>query len=100
MSQLVSVVWFRLDLRLEDNPALSAGVARGSIIPLFIWSPEEEAPWQPGAASRWWLHQSLVALGASLKKLGSSLIIRRGPTLPTLLTLAKEAGATAVFWNR
>lgn len=96
----VSLVWFRLDLRLADNPALSAAIKRGAVIPVFIHAPEEEAPWGPGGASLWWLHQSLAAFDASLREIGSRLIIRRGPTLETLRTLVKETGATAVFWNR
>ncbi len=80
-----TLVWFRLDLRLDDHPALAAAVARGEpIIPVFIWAPEEEGPWQPGAASRWWLHQSLSALDADLRRLGSRLIVREGPTLTEL----------------
>ncbi len=54
----------------------------------------------PGGASRWWLHQSLTALAASLESAGSRLIIRRGPATETLLALAKETGAESVFWNR
>jgi deoxyribodipyrimidine photo-lyase len=67
---------------------------------VFIHAPEEEAPWSPGGASRWWLHQSLEALDAALRSSGSRLIIRFGPTLDTLRELAKETGAGAVFWNR
>jgi deoxyribodipyrimidine photo-lyase len=90
-----------MDLRLEDNAALLATVRPGGpVIPVFIWSPEEEGRWQPGAASRWWLHQSLTQLGASLRERGSRLIIRRGPTLATIRELLKETGATAVYWNR
>jgi deoxyribodipyrimidine photo-lyase len=96
----VSLVWFRLDLRLADNPALSAAIQHGAVIPVFIHAPEEEAPWSPGGASLWWLHQSLAAFEASLREHGSRLIIRRGPTLETLQALVKETGATAVFWNR
>ena len=66
----VTLVWFRHDLRLDDNPALLAAAARGRVVPVFIWAPDEEAPWQPGAASRWWLHQSLASLAAGLEKLG------------------------------
>ena len=61
-----TIVWFRHDLRLDDHPALLAAAKRGVVVPVFIWSPEEEAPWEPGAASRWWLHQSLASLAASL----------------------------------
>ena len=69
-------------------------------MPVFIWAPEEEAPWPPGAASRWWLHQSLIELQAALGRCGSRLIVRRGPTAQTLLTVAREAGANCVVWNR
>jgi deoxyribodipyrimidine photo-lyase len=90
-----------LDLRLADNPALRAAIEHGGqVIPVFIWSPEEESPWQPGGASRWWLHQSLAALDGQLRVLGSRLVIRRGPTLETLRALAKETRAAAVYWSR
>ncbi len=96
----VTIVWFRHDLRLDDQPALAAAAARGKVVPVFIWAPDEEAPWQPGAASRWWLHHSLESLAARLAKAGAPLLIRRGPTLEALRTLAKESGATHVAWNR
>jgi deoxyribodipyrimidine photo-lyase len=96
----VTLVWFRHDLRLDDNPAVLAAAARGRVVPVFIWAPDEEAPWQPGAASRWWLHQSLESLAAGLEKLGCPLVIRRGPTLEALQQLVKETGATHVAWNR
>jgi deoxyribodipyrimidine photo-lyase len=97
----VSLVWFRLDLRLTDNPALAAAIKQGGpVVPVFIHAPEEETPWAPGGASNWWLHQSLQSLNASLRELGSRLIIRRGPSREALATLAREAGATTVFWNR
>ena len=95
------VVWFRQDLRLEDNPALDAAVRYGGpIIPVFIWTPEEEGSWAPGAASRWWLHQSLAHLDADLQRCGARLILRQGNSLSILLALARETGAGAVFWNR
>ncbi len=101
MAAPISIVWFRSDLRLEDQPALQAAMARkGPIIPAFIWAPDDESPWQSGAASRWWLHQSLVGLQHDLERLGSKLIIRRGPTLAALESLVSETSATAVFWNR
>jgi deoxyribodipyrimidine photo-lyase len=101
MSERTVIVWFRLDLRLGDNPALDAAMHKGTaVIPVFLFGPEEESPWEPGAASRWWLHQSLIALMAALEAAGSRLIVRRGPTLECLLKLAEETGASAVFWNR
>ncbi len=64
-----ALVWFRLDLRLTDNPALAAAAAsQKQIMPVFIWAPEEEGDWPPGAASRWWLHQSLKALDTDFRQ--------------------------------
>jgi deoxyribodipyrimidine photo-lyase len=96
-----SLVWFRLDLRLADHPALTAAVRRGGpVIPVFIWAPAEDGDWPPGGASRWWLHQSLSALAAALERRGSRLVLRQGASLVTLRALVRETGAGAVFWNR
>ncbi len=95
------IVWFRQDLRVEDNPALSAAADSGApVIPLYIWSPEEEGDWEPGGASRWWLYYSLSELEAKLAKLGSPLVVKRGYCLSVLRDFVKEVGAHAVFWNR
>jgi deoxyribodipyrimidine photo-lyase len=101
MSRPTSLVWFRQDLRLSDNPALAAALERRApVIPVFIWAPEEEGAWPPGAASKWWLGRSLAKLGAKLEKRGSRLVVRRGPTAAALGRLVAESGAAAVFWNR
>lgn len=97
---MTTLVWLRQDLRLADNPALLAAVERGAVVPVYIWAPDELAPWAPGAASRWWLHHSLVSLQGELKALGSRLIVRRGPSLQTLRNLAQECDAEGVCWNR
>jgi deoxyribodipyrimidine photo-lyase len=101
MSQPATIVWFRLDLRLADNPALQAAAKRGgAVVPVFIWAPEEDGAWPPGAASRWWLHQSLARLSEECRAAGVELILRRGASLSELERLAKETNAGAVFWNR
>lgn len=97
-----TVVWFRNDLRLQDNPALAEAVARGgAIVPLFIHDDEDgESPWPRGGASRWWLHRSLAALDAALRERGSRLTIARGDAATELRGVMKEAGARAVVWSR
>lgn len=96
-----SIVWFRYDLRVADNPALAAAVERGSpVLPVFIWAPDEEGAWPAGCASRWWLHQSLVELAGTFERMGSRLIVRRGPSLAALRDLITEMGANEVYWNR
>ncbi|MBI1239417.1 MAG: deoxyribodipyrimidine photo-lyase [Alphaproteobacteria bacterium] len=101
MSSPPVLVWFRQDLRLADNPALAMAVESGApVIPVFIRETSGRDPWSPGAASRWWLHESLVALTASLAECGLPLILRSGEVLATLDELIAETGAQAVFWNR
>jgi deoxyribodipyrimidine photo-lyase len=96
-----AIAWFRLDLRLADNPALRAALDHGGpVVPVYIHDPEAEGDWRPGGASDWWLHHGLGDLAAQLAKAGSPLVIRRGPAERELLALAKETGADAVFWNR
>jgi len=95
-----TLVWFRQDFRLSDNPAWENAMQEGLVIPIFIWSPEEEAPWAPGAASRWWLYHSLAALERMLRTRGSRLIIRQGKTTSVLKELLETTRAAAVYWNR
>ncbi len=95
-----TLVWFRNDLRLADHPALLAAVERdGPVVPVYIWSPEEEGAWKPGGASQWWLHHSLAALDRSMRERGSRLTLRRGPAAETLTALAAETGARTVTWS-
>jgi deoxyribodipyrimidine photo-lyase len=96
-----AIVWLRRDLRLADNPALDAATRSGGrIIPVYIHAPAEEHPWEPGAASRWWLHQSLRALQTALREHGSRLVLRRGASLATLRELLASTGARTLYWNR
>ena len=97
-----AIVWFRRDLRLADNPALHRAASEHQrVIPVYLHTLKEEIPWQPGAASRWWVHHSLAALDSALQQRGSRLIIRAGDSsLVTLRDLIRETGATGVYWNR
>ncbi len=95
------LVWFRKDLRLDDNHALCAAVTTGRpVIPVYIREPEEAGTGVLGAAQSWWLHHSLKALAASLHGIGSDLILVTGSAEATLSRMAKETGAGTVFWNR
>ena len=97
----VSIVWFRSDLRLSDNPALIKALEAGrTVVPVFVLDEETRGVRRLGAASRWWLHYSLHALDASLRRLGSRLVLRRGPAEKVIAELAVDCGADSVFWNR
>ena len=95
------ILWFRQDLRLQDNAALHAALARGGpVIPVYIYDPAGEGGWPPGGATKWWLHHSLVALDASLHVRGSRLILAQGDSGEVLGELITTTGAEAVYWNR
>lgn len=96
-----SIVWLRDDLRVADNPALTAAIDEGNPI-VVVYILDEESPGiRPlGAATKWWLHHSLSALADKLHRLGGSLVLRRGPAHDVLRTLIRESDATALLWNR
>ncbi|KAL8140008.1 hypothetical protein V2J09_006029 [Rumex salicifolius] len=99
-SSTTTIVWFRRDLRIEDNPALSAAAKDGCVFPVYIWCPEEEGQFYPGRASRWWLKQSISHLGQSLKSLGVELkLIRANSTIDALLDIIHATGASKVVFN-
>ncbi len=95
-----SIVWFRNDLRIADNPALHAARERGGPL-LCIFVLERDNGLRPlGAASRWWLHHSLAKLGADLDKAGTALAIFAGRSAEILPALAGAAKAGALYFNR
>lgn len=94
------LVWFRRDLRIQDNPALAFAMASGQpVVPFYIYAPQEEKPWQPGGASRWWLHQSLQCLHKSLQKMGLTLSFFKGNSEQIIKSLIQDTRATALVWN-
>ncbi|TLM75917.1 deoxyribodipyrimidine photo-lyase [Pseudarthrobacter sp. NamB4] len=96
-----SLVWLRDDLRLDDNPALAEAAALGlPLTVVYILDEESEGIRPLGGATRWWLHHSLAALGASLEARGSRLLLRRGPADVVIAELAAETDAGHLFWNR
>ncbi len=100
-NKIHSIFWFRRDLRIKDNEALILAARESDVLLcLYIHSPEEEHPWEPGAASGWWLHHALEDLGSSLEKLGSQLILRRGRSINVLQSLISETSTNRVYWNR
>lgn len=94
------LLWFRQDLRLAFNPAfLHAAAQQAPLIAVYIWSPEQEGMWKPGAASCWWLHHSLKALESELKDKRIHLCIQKGDAAAVLKKIVKQTKATEVVWN-
>lgn len=92
------IVWFRNELRLADHPALSAAAETGAaILPLYILDDATPGRFRVGGASRWWLHDSLAALGKDLAKRGGRLCLRQGNAPDVLTTLLAETGASGIY---
>ncbi|MDR4495631.1 MAG: deoxyribodipyrimidine photo-lyase [Nitrospirales bacterium] len=101
MTDSPSIVLFQTDLRLADNPALTAAVQRGKpLICLYVWNPDAKGYDKPGAASRWWLHYSLEKLSSHIQQTGNDLVIRTGQTAEVVSSLAAQFKTPRIFWNR
>ncbi len=90
------LVWFRRNLRLDDNRVLkTAFESGGPVIPIFILTPGKVR-----SASEGWLMRSLQELDQELLNRGSRLRIRSGDPGEVLGRLARETGVQRVFWDR
>lgn len=89
-----SVMWFRRDLRLRDNPALREAVAAGpqGVVPLFVLDP-----WlwnSAGPARRAYLAGSLRDLSGRLGDVGLHVV--EGDPVVEVTRVARRIGATSV----
>lgn len=90
-----TVFWFRRDLRLADNPALTAAVqASGDAGTVGVFVVDPTLWGRSGPNRKAFLVDSLVALGAQC---GGRIVIRTGEPARELLSLAVSVGADAVY---
>lgn len=92
-----TLVWFRQDLRLRDNPALNFAAQQGKVLATYIEDSDCPAEFKPGGASQWWLHNSLMSLSQSLD---GKLHIQSGNVLAALLSMIEGNNINCVVWNR
>ena len=97
-----SIIWFRQDLRIADNPAFKASIdGSKQVIAVYIHDEKSSDVRKHGAASKWFLHHSLKALEKQLEqKYKIKLIYREGKSLNILEEIISETNAEKVFWNR
>ena len=89
-----SILWFRRDLRLHDNPALLEAAKDGPVTALFVLDDALRRP--SGAPRLAYLYRSLRALDDDLREHGGRLLVRRGDPVNVLPRLARELSASAV----
>jgi deoxyribodipyrimidine photo-lyase len=96
-----ALLWFRNDLRLDDNPALNAACAGADrIVPVYVLDDAAAGAWKMGGAARWWLHHSLASLAGALRARGAPLVLRRGDAASIIPALAAELEADQVHAAR
>jgi len=93
----LSIHWFRQDLRISDNPALTSATQLGEVFPVYIFDTVNSGEYPMGAVQKIWLHYSLKALN---KALGGRLLVYSGDPLKILSELITEYQIDKVFWNR
>ncbi len=104
----VTIHWFRFDLRLSDNPALTTAARSGQVVPVYILEDQigEAKGQRPyglqqtyamGGATKLWLHYALSSLQSDLQ---DRLILRRGSAEHILGELIDETGAQKVTMTR
>ncbi|MFT6006239.1 MAG: deoxyribodipyrimidine photo-lyase [Pseudoalteromonas tetraodonis] len=89
-----TIVWFREDLRLHDNPALHYAASAGSVAAIYVY------PRGLGGASKWWLDKSLSRLSEALNEQGIELVLKTGSAEEILKRALDESSADKVVWNR
>ncbi|MFC4699456.1 cryptochrome/photolyase family protein [Glaciecola siphonariae] len=92
-----TIVWFRQDLRINDNPALKAACDNGEVVPVYILDDAIPDKATLGGASSWWLHHALHDLA---KSFDNRLVVKSGNAKQILEKLADEHQATHILWHR
>lgn len=97
----LAIHWFRRDLRLRDNTALSqASRDFDGVLPVFVFDPHLLEADDIGGPRVAFLLEALRGLARSLADRGVPLVFRTGSPREVLPALAREAGAVAVVANR
>jgi len=95
------ILWFRYDLRIEDNEAFNKACVDGEVLPIFIYDKEY---WKLETSSSFHLNftkESLDELNSEFqKKFNTRLAIFYGNTVEILSKLINEFKITEIFTNQ
>lgn len=97
---MTAIVWFQQDLRINDHlPLYFATKNYTSIVPVYIYNPEEDTAWPPGSMSKWWLFYSLKSLEKQLIGKKAKLLILQGSYVDCLTQLVETTRASCITYN-
>ena len=94
--------WFRRDLRLHDNTALSAAQRDSSdgVIPVFIFDDAVLRHPDCGGAIVQFMLGCLDDLRKSLQKMGGEIVFLHGKPIEELKKFARASRASAIYFNK
>ncbi|MDH7515538.1 MAG: deoxyribodipyrimidine photo-lyase [Bacteroidota bacterium] len=94
-------MWFRRDLRIDDNTALSEACAQAKqVIPVYVFDTAVLSKLEDrDDAKVTYMHRSLSELSRRLRGEGSALLVRVGEPVAEIPRLADRLGAATVFVN-
>jgi deoxyribodipyrimidine photo-lyase len=101
-----AIVWFKTDLRLEDNEALLKAIAHGdTVLPVYCFDDDEFKITKygynkTGNFRAQFLLESLIDLDANLRKIGSGLLILKGNPEIEIPKIAAHYKVQKVFAKR
>jgi len=97
----INIMWFRRDLRVEDNRALQASLESGlPTVPLFIFDEDITDKLPPNDTRITFIYDELSKLDKTFRKVKGGLLIRKGRVEQVWKTLLQENKINAVYWNR
>jgi deoxyribodipyrimidine photo-lyase len=92
--------WFRRDLRIADNTALSHAAKPGlPVVPIYILSDWRGVHSWTGPNRQHFLCGSLESLAKNLETIQGRLIVRQGPAVAELRKIILESRAVALHFN-
>lgn len=100
------LVWFRNDLRIGDNEALTRAIQQSQeVIPVYCFDPRQFGPTEfgfpkTGSHRANFLIQSIQSLRTSLKSIQGNLVVLQGKPEEELIKVAEETGAKAIFFSK
>ncbi len=97
---MTALVWLRRELRVHDNPVLSAALDRAdTVVPVFCLDDRLLKGRHASGPRTQFMLECLSDLDRSLRARGSRLVVRHGAPEHELPALAREARAEAVFMS-
>ena len=99
------LVWFRSDLRTDDNPALKSAFEQcDEVIAIYLYSPTQAALHNESNVKNDFIIKNLKSLGSKLKSLNVPLVIKNSEGFnqdPSLInSFANEHGINKVYLNK